>query len=273
VLLLALAGAWFFLQHRVQLFPNSREEAAPPAAAAKPSTDPITRAERLNKAGRTTTAVSQLRRIPQNDPHYAQAQKLIAQWTGAPGGAAPGTAAGAGAANPAAPGAPGAPAAPLNAETTARRASLLAAAHQSLAEHGYVRALGRLEQADTLARLDGDDAQLLADTRKRLEPLASQIDLFRQHEWEHVLPDLWRMHDADPGNRDVTQLIVDSYYDLAVRDLQRADAKKAGDNFKEALNLQQDDEALKRHYLFAQTYQERPKDLLYRIYVKYLPYR
>jgi tetratricopeptide (TPR) repeat protein len=273
VLLLALAGAWFFLQHREQLFPNSREEAAPPAAAAKPSTDPITRAERLNKAGRTTTAVSQLRRIPQNDPHYAQAQKLIAQWTGAPGGAAPGTAAGAGAANPAAPGAPGAPAAPLNAETTARRASLLAAAHQSLAEHGYVRALGRLEQADTLARLDGDDAQLLADTRKRLEPLASQIDLFRQHEWEHVLPDLWRMHDADPGNRDVTQLIVDSYYDLAVRDLQRADAKKAGDNFKEALNLQQDDEALKRHYLFAQTYQERPKDLLYRIYVKYLPYR
>ena len=81
------------------------------------------------------------------------------------------------------------------------------------------------------------------------------------------------MHDSDPANRDVTQLIVDSYYNLAVRDLQRADAKKAAENLKEALNLQQDDELLKRHYLFAQTYQERPKDLLYRIYVKYLPYR
>ena len=81
------------------------------------------------------------------------------------------------------------------------------------------------------------------------------------------------MHEADPANRDVTQLIVDSYYNLAVRDLQRADAKKATEKLKEALNLQQNDELLKRHYLFAQTYQERPKDLLYRIYVKYLPYR
>jgi len=58
-----------------------------------------------------------------------------------------------------------------------------------------------------------------------------------------------------------------------VRDLQRADAKKATENLKEAINLQKDDELLTRHYLFAQTYQERPKDLLYRIYVKYLPYR
>ncbi len=269
VLLLALAGAWFFLQNREQLFPNSQEaEVTPPAAAAKPATDPISRAERLHKAGRTTTAVSQLKRIPPNDPHYAKAQTLIAQWTG---GTAPGDPAAAGAATPGAPA--GTVPAALNAETTARRAALLAAAQQASAQSNYIRALGRLEQADALAKLDGPDAQLLASTRQRLAPLASQIDLFRQHEWEHALPDLWRMHDSDPANRDVTQLIVDSYYNLAVRDLQRADAKKAGENLKEALNLQQDDEALKRHYLFAQTYQERPKDLLYRIYVKYLPYR
>jgi tetratricopeptide (TPR) repeat protein len=266
VLLLALAGAWFFLQNRERLFPNSQEaEVTPPAAAAKSAADPISRAERLHKAGRTTTAVSQLKRIPPNDPYYARAQTLIAQWTG-------GTAPGAG--GTASPGTPAgvAPAA-LNAETSARRAALLVAAQQASAQSNYVKALGRLEQADALAKLDGAEAQLLADTRNRLQPLANQIDLFRQHEWEHALPDLWRMHDSDPSNRDVTQLIVDSYYNLAVRDLQRADAKKATENLKEALNLQQDDETLKRHYLFAQTYQERPKDLLYRIYVKYLPYR
>jgi tetratricopeptide (TPR) repeat protein len=271
VLLLALAGAWFFLQNREQLFPNSQEaEATPsPAATTKAATDPISRAERLHKAGRTTTAVSQLKRIPPNDPHYAKAQTLIAQWTG---GAAPGGPAAVDAANPGTTPAGAVPAA-LNPEVTARRAALLAAAQQASAQSNYIRALGRLEQADALAKLDGAEAQLLADTRNRLAPLASQIDLFRQHEWEHALPDLWRMHDSDPANRDVTQLIVDSYYNLAVRDLQRADAKKAGENLKEAINLQQDDETLKRHYLFAQTYQERPKDLLYRIYVKYLPYR
>ncbi|MEO6192924.1 MAG: hypothetical protein ABIS20_07935 [Thermoanaerobaculia bacterium] len=269
VLLLALAGAWFFLQNRERLFPNSQEaEATPPAAAAKPgAADPIGRAERLHKAGRTTTAVSQLKRIPPNDPHYAKAQTLIAQWTG---GTAPGDPAGA--ASPGTAPGGGVPAA-LTPETTARRAALLASAHQASAQSNYIRALGRLEQADALAKLDGAEAQLLADTRNRLAPLASQIDLFRQHEWEHALPDLWRLHDSDPANRDVTQLIVDSYYNLAVRDLQRADAKKATENLKEAINLQKDDELLTRHYLFAQTYQERPKDLLYRIYVKYLPYR
>jgi tetratricopeptide (TPR) repeat protein len=268
VLLLALAGAWFFLQNRERLFPNSQEtEATPPAAAAKAgATDPIGRAERLHKAGRTTTAVSQLKRIPSNDPHYAQAQTLIAQWTGGTAAGAP-----AGAASPGAPA--GAVPAALTTETAARREALLTSARQASAQNNYVKALGRLEQADALAKLDGAEAQLLADTRNRLQPLASQIDLFRQHEWEHALPDLWRLHDSDPANRDVTQLIVDSYYNLAVRDLQRADAKKASENLKEAINLQQDDELLKRHYLFAQTYQERPKDLLYRIYVKYLPYR
>ena len=58
-----------------------------------------------------------------------------------------------------------------------------------------------------------------------------------------------------------------------MRDLQRADAVKAAEKFKEALNLAPNDAVLKRHMQFAQTYQERQKDLLYKIYVKYLIYR
>lgn len=278
VLLLAVAGAVYFFQNREQLFPNSKEEAPAPAPTAKAS-DPIFRAERLHKAGRTTTAVSQLKRIPPNDPHYAQAQALIAQWSGGDTGTA--TAAGAaGATSTAAPGTvPGAPAAsgepapPLAPEAQARRAAFLAAAHQAAAERSSFKALLRLEAADALAKLDGDDARLLADTRKKLEPLNNQIDLFHQHEWERVIPQLWRLHGSEPSNRDVTQMIVDCYYDLALRDLQRADAAKAAVSLKEAVNLQPEDELLKRHYVFAQTYQDRPKDLLYRIYVKYLPFR
>ncbi len=93
-----------------------------------------------------------------------------------------------------------------------------------------------------MGKLDAADAQMLAEAKKTLEPIAKQITVFREHEWEYVLPDLWRMHEADPANRDVTRLIVDSYYNLAVRDLQRADAKKAVENFQEALALQQDDD-------------------------------
>lgn len=286
VLLLAVAGGAYFFQNRDQIFPNSKEEAPAPAPAAKPKAagaDPIMRAERLHKAGRTTTAVGQLKRIPPSDPHYAQAQALIAQWSaeapaGAVGTGAAGTAAGASVAGaapgtPGATGAPGEPPPPLTPEAAARRAAFLAAGRQAAAENSSVKALLRLEQADTLAKLDGDDAKLLAATRKKLEPLASQIDLFHQREWERLLPALWRLHGTDPSNRDVTQLMVDCYYDLALRDLQRSDVEKAASGLKEAVALQPDDELLKRHYVFAQTYQERPKDLLYRIYVKYLPFR
>jgi tetratricopeptide (TPR) repeat protein len=276
VLLLALAGAWFYLQNREKLFPNSQETEAPAAAPAAAKADAITRAERLHKAGKTAIALSQLKRIPPADPHYPRAQQLISEWgggapaaPGAPGPAAPDS----GAPAPGAPAGAGAPATPAATDAATKRGALLASARQAFSERSYVRTLGSLEQANTIARLDGADAQLLTETQRKLEPLSKQLDGFRQHEWEVILPDLWRMHEADGTNRDVTQMIVDCYYNLAVRDLQRADAQKAADKLKEALNLQPGDEALKRSMVFAQTYQERPKDLLYRIYVKYLPYR
>jgi hypothetical protein len=42
---------------------------------------------------------------------------------------------------------------------------------------------------------------------------------------------------------------------------------------KEAAALAPDDPELVRHLRFAETYRERPPDLQYRIYVKYLPSR
>jgi tetratricopeptide (TPR) repeat protein len=266
VLLVVLGVGAYVLLNRDQLFPNSREEAKPAAAAPKGgANDPIARAERLHKIGHIPTALNQLKRIAPGDPNYARAQKLIAEWGG--GATAP---AGAGATGTAAPGTPGAP---PDAEALARRVTYLAAARQLAAQHNTVRALGRLDQAAQIAKLDGDDAKLAEDLKRQLEPIAPQVTLFQQHEWERAIPDLWRLHEKDPGNRDVTQLIVDCYYNLAVRDLQHADTAKAAEKLKEALSLRQDDETLKRAYLFAQTYQDRGKDLLYEIYVKYLPYR
>ena len=258
VLLIALVGGWFAWQNWDRLFPNSEEEAALPSNL---SQDPIGRAERLHKAGKTPIALNQLRRVPPTDPQYAKAQKLIAEW----GGAAP------------APGAPtaGTAAGPKPAATPVldRRQLLLIAARQAYAERRYLRAVHRLEQAAATGKLEAADAQMLTEAKKILEPMTKQITAFRDHEWEYVLPDLWRMRNEDPENPDVKQMIVDSYYNLAVRDLQRADAKKAVENFQEALALEGNDESAQRHLAFAQTYQERPKDLLYKIYVKYLQYR
>ena len=67
--------------------------------------------------------------------------------------------------------------------------------------------------------------------------------------------------------------MVDSYFNLGVRELQRKDAASAISNFKEAQELSADDPELSRLIEFAETYQDRPDDLLYRIFVKYLPFR
>lgn len=262
VLVLALVGGWFAWQNWDRLFPNSEEQ----ATLTNLSQDPIARAERLHKAGKTAIALKQLQKLPPTDPQYAKAQKLIAEWGGggapAEGTPAPGT-------TPGAAGPQQAAADPV----LDRRQMLLIAARQAYSERRYLRTVHRLEQAAAMGKLDAADAKMLEEANKILQPMARQITAFRDHEWEYVLPDLWRMRNENPDNPDVKQMMVDSYYNLAVRDLQRADAKKAVENFQEALALEQDDESARRHLVFAQTYEERPKDLLYKIYVKYLQYR
>jgi tetratricopeptide (TPR) repeat protein len=153
------------------------------------------------------------------------------------------------------------------------RQAVLDAAHRAASEGNYIRVVEILEQAANTGRLDPSDDELLARARQEVAPLAKQLDLFRQHEWDYVIPDLWKLREKSPGNRDVERLLIDSYYNLGVRDLQRSDSGKAAEKFQEALNLAPTDPELKRHMLFAQTYQDHPKDLLYRIYVRYLKYR
>lgn len=270
VLVLAMAGAWLLLQNRDRLFPNSTPETEAGDSAAQPAQSPIERATGLQKTGKTAMAVAQLKRIPPNDPQYAEAQRLIAEWEGrtSPEPAAMAVPAAEGVGEAPAPAVPAAPS-----ENALRRQELLAAARRAYGERRYLRAFSGFQQAAASGALEGEDARLLEDSKRRLAPIAQEIDLFRQHEWEFVIPRLWRLREENPEDRDIAQLIADSYYNLGVRDLQRADASKAAENFQEALNLQPNDPVIRRHLQFAQTYEELPKDLLYRIYVKYLQFR
>jgi tetratricopeptide (TPR) repeat protein len=260
VLVAALGGGWFVWQNKDRFFPNSQQPDDSGGAAS--ATDPIAQATALHKAGKDARAVNQLKHIPPSDPHYQQAQDLIKQWGGGSGGTPEATAA----QTPAATPTPAAPAIPPE------RLAALDAAHKAYAEGSYIRAAEILEQAANTGRLDPGDEDMLTRAKAQIEPLVKQIELFKQHEWEYLVHDLWRIREKTPS-RDVDHMLIDSYYDLGVRDLQRADAAKAAEKFKEALNLAPDDAVLKRHMQFAQTYQERQKDLLYKIYVKYLTYR
>ena len=77
----------------------------------------------------------------------------------------------------------------------------------------------------------------------------------------------------EPGNRDVRRLIVDSYYNLGILDLQRGDSAAAADKFREALALDPEDAPLQRLQTFANVYTQRNEDLLFEIFVRNVPTR
>jgi tetratricopeptide (TPR) repeat protein len=219
--------------------------------------DPIARATRLHEAGRTAMAINQLRRLPPTDPLYEEAQALISQWE-ASGQQPEAAEAGSEAPSP---------------EALGRRAELVAEAEQALGRGENLAALDALDAAAAVAPLDEPEAALRSTAEAALAPLAAALDLYRDGQYERALPQLWRLREEEQDNLDLRRLIVDSYYNLAVRDLQRGDAKGAAGKLREALELVENDPELERHLRFAETYEKRNKDLLYRIYVKYLPLR
>ncbi len=251
VLVVAAAALAFLYLERDRFFPNAREPA--PAAAAS---DPIARATDLHAEGKTQLAIGMLRRIPAGAPQYEEAQALITQWE-ASGGAE---------------GEPVESEGPP-VEDLALREQLLAEGRQAYADGEYLLAQERFDEAAEIAPLAEPETALRAETGELLKPVASQIALFRDGQYEYALPALWRLREESPGDPVIERLIVDSYYNLAVRDLQRGDTEQAAEKLREILKLRPDDPEATRHLRFAESYAQRDKDLLYRIYVKYLPTR
>lgn len=250
VLVLLLAGGALVWLNRERLFPNSRAADLPPAGAAEP--DALTRATELHGQGKTPAAIAQLRRLPPEDPQYDRAQALIQQWE--------------------AIGKPATPAGPAP-EDLARRSALVEQARQAYAQREYLLADALFGQAAAIAPLDGTAADLAQDVRRQIAPLDEQIRLYKQGEWAAAVPSLWKIHHSEPQNRDVARLIVDSYYNLGVRELQRELPGDAAAHFKEALTLAPADPDLRRLAQFADAYSGRQQDLLYRTFVKYVPFR
>jgi len=247
VLVLALVAGWLLFQNWDQWFPNSDNEAPVQSSSA----DSIARAKKLQEQGNTAIAIAQLKRIPPTDPLYAKAQELIKTWE--------------------APTAPAEPAGPTP-EQTAVRDQALSEAREAYTSRAYLLAAERFRQGAEIAALEGTDAELFDDAKRQLVPIAAQLQLFRDHEWDMLLPQLWRLHESSPGP-DIDRLLIDSYYNLGVRELQRSNPGKAVEHFHEADKLAPADAELDRNLQFAETYQAREIDLLYKIYVKYLRFR
>lgn len=247
VLLFAAAVGWLLYSQRQQLFPNARP-ADPTTTATAPA--PIAGAERLYAGGEVAGAIEMLERVPPESADYAEAQTLIAQWRNGQE-----------------------PILESIDRDLERHAQLLAQAQEVYDDGDPLAAHRLLEEAATIAPPTREAAALEATVNERLAPVAKVLEMYRDGAWEHALQRLWRIRERRSDDPIVERLLIDGYYNLAVRDLQRNAPGEALAKISEAVALGPEDPDLERLAAFARVYRERPVDLRYRLFVKYLPLR
>ncbi|HEX4956335.1 MAG TPA: hypothetical protein VF017_23355 [Thermoanaerobaculia bacterium] len=262
VLALLLAVSYLAWNNWDRLFPN-----AAPAAEG----DLLAQAKEQYERGKQAAARSILGRIPEGDPQYEEAQELLANWQAGKG--QPRTRRPAGGKAMELPPLPETANPPADPNLRDRWDREVARAREAYAEREYLLADRHFQRAAQVAPLAGTAAELSRDVRRQLAPLGEMITRFERRDWEPILLPLSEMRKLDSTDRDVARLLADTHYNLAVRDLQAGAPAAALPRFDEALRLRPDSVAIRRHKAFAQTYAERPPDLLYQIYVKYLPFR
>ena len=247
VLVLVVVGAYLINSNWGRLFPNSQDEVV---AAPRRPIDRIARIMTLHERGETDQAVAALKQITSDSPDYERAQLLLTEWE------SPAEAAGV----------------PEEEQVQAWTA-LIGRAREAYAAGEYLSAASLFNRASAVAPLEGAEAGLFEDSKRQLEPILQMVGLYRQRQYEMALPTLWRYREENPGNQDVRRLLINSYYNLAVRALRQAQPKRAVALAQEAVTLDQDDAYAQRLLLFAQSYDGAPSDLLYDIFINNLEIR
>jgi tetratricopeptide (TPR) repeat protein len=108
---------------------------------------------------------------------------------------------------------------------------------------------------------------------QKVSKLDSAKSLFNEHQYADALANLQQLQQDDPENKNIQRLIEDAHFNLGAVALQNENLTDAVKQFDEVLKLDPTDDLAKRSRELAMRYQSEQKDLLYRIYVKYLPLR
>ena len=138
---------------------------------------------------------------------------------------------------------------------------------------------------------DYDAAKKAFDTAARIKPLPSDMKtlydtasqqvaklegakaLFNSQKYQDALTNLQSLAQQDPQNLSIRRMIADSHFNLGAIALQEERLTDAAREFDDVLKSDPNDELAKRSKTLAERYDGQPKDLLYKIYVKYLPMR
>jgi tetratricopeptide (TPR) repeat protein len=149
----------------------------------------------------------------------------------------------------------------------------LEAARLAFDAHDFVSAKVAFEQAMRVKPLPPDLKVRYDSASQQVAKLDAAKALFKERKYLEAISNLQSLQEQDPSNLNAQRLIIDAHFNLGAQALQEERIQDAIREFDEVLKAAPDDDLAKRSRDLAQRYDGEPKDLLYKIYVKYLPTR
>jgi tetratricopeptide (TPR) repeat protein len=240
--LLVGAAAWFVV---------SRMGGDSPQATA--GSEPlVSRATALGQQGKFDQAIALLQEIKPGDPQYDTALATIADLQQKKARA--GADAGAGA-------------------TAGSYDESIAAATAAFEAHDYAGAKKAFENAMRAKPLPPDLRASYDIASQQVAKLATAKSLFAEQRYADVISSLQPLRAQDPENRNIQRMIIDAHFNTGTLALRQDRLDDAIKSFDEVLKEDPSDDLARRSRELAERYKDQPRDLLYRIYVKYLPLR
>lgn len=238
-----LAGGGWFVWNR---FMNKPEAEAGAGQAI------IARATMLASSGKYDQAIALLQDIQPNDPQHDEALVMIADLR-----------------------AKKATSAELIDGMPAQQyfADKLEAGRVAFMAHDYATAKLAYEQAQRVKALPPDLKLQYEQAAQQVAKLDAAKALFAESKYTEAIANLQPLLEQDPQNQNIQRMIVDAHFNLGAKALQDERLSDAHREFDEVLKVHPNDDLARRSRELATRYDGQPKDLLYRIYVKYLPLR
>ncbi|HEX7831969.1 MAG TPA: tetratricopeptide repeat protein, partial [Thermoanaerobaculia bacterium] len=149
----------------------------------------------------------------------------------------------------------------------------ITAAREAFEAHDFIGAKSAFEQAQRAKPLPADLKAMFDTATQQAAKLDAAKALFGERRYTEAISNLQSLLAQDPENQNIKRLIADAYFNIAAVALQEEKTTEAVKAFDEVLKIDPNDELARRSRELALRYDNESKDLLYKIYVKYLPLR
>jgi hypothetical protein len=149
----------------------------------------------------------------------------------------------------------------------------IAAGRAAFEAHDYDAAKQAFESAELIKALPADVKPIYDAASQQSARLEVARSLFAGQKYQEAIANLDPLMQADPQNQSIRRMLVGAHFNLGATALQEERIPDALREFDAVLKNDPNDAMAKRSKELAERYSGQPKDLLYKIYVKYLPMR